>query len=172
MLIGGNWKKALPPAFVLLSGIAIFAFPMIYTRISAADRSSIERTVGNEQHVLRNGWDGSDYSDLATMPDTIVLQIANADVTDKTLEYIRGMSRLRELDLSDTQITDAGLAVIGQLESLESLRLRGTQITDEGFRAHLLNHPKLRQLNLQGTSVTPAAVSDWKAAGEGRRALQ
>ena len=171
-VIRGAWKKALTPTLVLLAGIAIFAFPMIYTRMSAADRSSIERTVGDEEHVLRNGWDGTDYSDLAGMPNVIVLQIANPDVTDTTLEYIVGMSELRELDLSDTQITDAGLAIIAQLGSLDSLRLRGTQITDAGFRAHLMNHPKLRRLNLQGTLVTTETVSAWKSAGEGRRALQ
>jgi hypothetical protein len=34
----------------------------------------------------------------------IVLQIADADVTDQTLDHLAGMANLRELDLNDSQI--------------------------------------------------------------------
>jgi hypothetical protein len=98
--------------------------------------------------------------------------MANADVTDQTLEYLRNLQRLRELDLNNTQVTDRGLLVLKELPSLESLRLQNTRITDQGFQECLSQKESLRQLDLRGTEVSPDTVRLWREAKSGRRALR
>ena len=102
-------------------------------------------------------------------PDTVVLQMANPDVTDETLQYLEGMSRLRELDLNDSQITDAGLPLLGRLPALQILRLRKTRITDQGFREHLAGKSTLLELDLRQTEVTSKTLRAWKAENKDQR---
>ena len=54
-----------------------------------------------------------------------MLQMANPDVTDRTLESLKGMKALKELDLNDTQVTDAGLDILSDLPALEACGWRG-----------------------------------------------
>ena len=60
--------------------------------------------------------------------------MANADVTDGTLESLKEMKALQELDLNGTQVTDAGLKILKELPSLTRLRLAHTKISDQGFQ--------------------------------------
>ncbi|MFZ0791859.1 MAG: hypothetical protein WAM94_19775, partial [Chromatiaceae bacterium] len=82
------------------------------------------------------------------------------------------LKQLRELDLNDTQVTDSGLALLAALPTLERLRLARTRITDAGFNEHLVPRPGLVELDLRGTQVTKEAISAWRAAKPGRRALR
>ena len=93
-----------------------------------------------ELHVTLTGWDRHRPSTPAFCagPAVVVLQMANPDVTDDTLDYLSGMAQLRELDLNDTAVTDAGLAKLARLGTLQSLRLKDTAITDAGFRDTVL----------------------------------
>ena len=94
-----------------------------------------------------------------------VLQMANSpDVTDQTLESLRGLKALKELDLNDTQMTDAGLVVLRDLPSLERLRLARTGVTDRGFRDALFDKDSLMQLDLQGTQVSHETMRAWRDA--------
>ena len=70
--------------------------------------------------------------------EVTVLQLANPDVTDATLESLRDMKVLRELDLNGSQITDAGLEILKGLPALASLRIARTKITDKGFAGRFL----------------------------------
>ena len=97
---------------------------------------------------------------------------ANQDVTDSTLLNLRGMTRLRELDLSGTQVDDDGLKELEPLKGLETLRLQGTRITDEGFRKWLQPREGLKQLDLRKTAVTKETGKAWRDAQAGRRLLQ
>jgi len=101
-----------------------------------------------------------------------MLQMANPEVTDATLEHLRGMKQLKNLDISNSKITDDGLKIIGELPALEELRLTRTAITDQGFRDHLLGKETLMKLDLAGTKVSRATVEEWRKAKPGRRALQ
>ena len=58
------------------------------------------------------GWDRDDYSILRLNPMSSVLQMANPDVTDESLESLHGDEKLQELDLNGTQVTDAGLKIL------------------------------------------------------------
>lgn len=61
------------------------------------------------------------------------LAIAEADITDKTLELVGKLKYLKELDLCKSKaITDAGIAKLEGLRKLEELVLGGTSVTDAG----------------------------------------
>ena len=104
--------------------------------------------------------------------DTVVLQRANADVSDDTLHNLSGMTKLRELDLNNSQVTDAGLAIIAALSALRDLRLARTKITNDGFCQHLFAKPGLVKLELTETSVASKTVREWKAENPERQALK
>jgi hypothetical protein len=125
--------------------------------------------VDNERHVTLTGWDRSDYDVLNTMRDVSVLQMANPDVTDQTLDLLKEMNQLIELDLNYTKVTDAGLATLRGLPALAILRLKATAVTDEGFRAHLLDKESLLELDLRETQVTSKTLREWKAKNSDKR---
>jgi len=171
-LVRGNASKAIKPLMVLMLGGALILGPAVLSQTMIVDLGPRETRVDDELHITLTGWDRNDYDSLTRRPETIVLQMANQDVTDQTLDYLADMSQLRELDLNDTQITDAGLAKLARLPALQSLRLRGTKITDDGFRRHIDDMPSLTQLDLRQTAVSAEAVELWKSGNENRRAFQ
>jgi hypothetical protein len=121
-----------------------------------------EQMVDGERRITLTGLADFDYATLQDKRDTVVLQMANADVSDQTLEYLRGMNRLRKLDLSGTRITDEGLRVLADLPGLQELYLARTAITDEGFRKYLAPREGLLKLDLTGTQVKGKTKRDWK----------
>ncbi len=165
-------KKSWIPLTTLFLGLGIAAVPPLYTRLMPVDLGPRERIVEGETHVTLTGWDRKDYSFLRQKPEIVVLQMANPDVTDATLDYLKEMKRLRELDLDDSGVTDAGLVVLAGLPALESLRLRNTKVSDKGFAESLAPRDGLKQLDLRGTGVSREAVQTWKDAKSGRRALR
>jgi internalin A len=101
----------------------------------------------------------------------VVLQMAKPDVTDLTLESLKGMKRLKELDLSGTQVTDVGLEILKDLPALSALRLARTKITDKGFRSALFEKESLMMLDLQHTQVSSETAKAWHDAKPGRRVM-
>jgi hypothetical protein len=166
-------RRAAAPLLGLLLGGVILAVPygVNYYEQRFVDLGPRERIVDGELHLTLTGWDGTDYAVLRTKPQTVVLQMANENVTDETLQNLRGMAQLRELDLNDTKITDEGLRTLSELPRLETLRLRGTPITEEGFRQFLLPMASLKELDLRQTKVTSKTVREWRAAQPDRKAL-
>ena len=79
-------------------------------------------------------------------------------VNDAALDQLKGMTHLKELDLSLTGITDAGLAKLKELTALETLELYKTNVTDAGL-AHLEGLKKLKELNLARTAVTDKGLA-------------
>jgi hypothetical protein len=174
VFIPWHWQKARRGAAIL--GGAALVITGVYT-VNAlhnrfADLGPRDKIVDGERHLTLTGWDRTDYAVLTTKTDAVVVQMANADVTDETLEYLRGLGRLRELDLNDTQVTDAGLRVLATLPALETLRLRGTKVTDAGFKEHLAPLERLRELDLRETAVTGPTARSWKAARPERKVLR
>lgn len=172
MLAGKRFGRLKPPVAVLLVGIALVIGPAVISRSMAVDLGPRETIVNNERHISLTGWDGDSYGFLSSRQDTVVLQMANSDVNDATLQHLTGMTGLREVDLNDSMISDAGLATLATLTSLERLRLRATKITDAGFTEHLAGLPNLMQLDLRETAVSAEVVEAWKAAKAGRRVMQ
>jgi hypothetical protein len=160
------------PVMLLGIAIVIIAVPFAVNTFarSYVDLGPRERVVDGDVHITLTGWDQTDYSVLRTKPETVVLQMANPDVTDETLDLLKGMTRLRELDISNSAVTDAGLAALTGLP-LERLRLARTSVTDAGFKDHLAGVDTLTMLDLSGTGVRPETIDAWKKARPGRKAL-
>jgi len=166
-----HWPKTKPPALTVLFGLVLMTIPPVYTRFMPVDLGEYDQMVAGERHLTLTGWNKTDYSVLAARPDTVVLQMANADVTDETLRYLAALKQLRELDLSDTKVTDAGLAKLSENPKLETLRLSRTAIGDPAFDAALDKLPALKQLDVSASKVTPERAQKWMDAGPGRMAL-
>ncbi len=172
LFIPMHWHRAALPFGVMLLGGAVFAFPYVYNRLVPVDLGPHEKIVDGELHLGLTGWDRKDYSILKSKQKVVDLQMANGDVTDDTLEYLKGMSALKTLDLRNTKITDEGLRILKDLPSLETLYLANTAITDQGFREHLFDKESLRRVDLKGTQVTPDTIKAWREADKKRRVMQ
>jgi hypothetical protein len=165
-----HWSRGKKPAFVLLLAWVVTAVPygINWYQEHYASLGPREKMVDGERHITLTGWDGTDYSILRQKPDTVVLQMANPDVNDATLDNLRDMTKLRELDLNGTQVTDEGLKRLAALPGLQELRLARTRITDAGFHEYLAPKESLRKLDLTGTEVKGKTKREWKKAQPGR----
>lgn len=167
-----HWSTARRPFLLGLVGLVAAATPPTLNRLLPVDLGPRDVLVEGERHLTLTGWDRQDYGILRDRGDTVVLQMANPDVTDETLVLVTGLEALRELDLSNSAVTDAGLARIADLPRLERLRLAGTRVTDAGLQTHLATHPALKELDLSRTQVSMEAIAAWRGARPGRRALR
>jgi hypothetical protein len=174
VFVSAHFRKSVAPLVVfLISGVLLGApYAINYYHENFGGLGPREKIVNGELHITLTGWDGTDYSFLEQKRATVVLQMANPTVTDETLNYLRGMDQLRELDLNDTQVTDKGLIVVAGLPRLEELRLARTKISDEGFRKHLRAKDSLLKLDLTGTKVKGKSKREWKKAKAGRDYLE
>ena len=169
---GRHPRKGAAPLILFLLSILVAAMPALYTLFVPLDLGPLENIVDGQRHLTLTGWDRKDYSILKLKPDVVVLQMANPDVTDKSLESLQEMQKLQELDLSGTQVTDAGLKILKDLPALSKLRLARTKITDQGFHNTLFAKDSLMQLDLSGTQVGRETVQAWRNAKSGRKAMQ
>jgi hypothetical protein len=166
------WRKGLVPLALISCGLIVTSFPLAYRALVPVDLGPREKIVDGQRHITLTGWDRKDYGFLGSKYDVVVLQMANPDVTDQTLELLRKMDHLQELDLNNTQVTDAGLKVLKDLPALRSLRLKNTKITDPGFRESLAGKGSLMQLDLSGTAVSKETAQAWCKDRDGRRVLR
>jgi hypothetical protein len=158
-------RRAWAPLLVLLIGLAVAAAPIVVNRYFATiDLGEREKVVDGERHLTLTGWDKTDYGLVRQKPDTVVLFMANPDVTDATLEHLRDLKQLRELDLNDTRVTDEGLKVLAGLSALEVLKVARTKATPEGVQQHLLAHPRLKELDVRGLNVPTKVLREWRNA--------
>jgi hypothetical protein len=97
--------------------------------------------------------------------------MANDDVTDQTLEHLKGLKQLHTLDLSNTHVTDDGLRVLKELPRLKILFLNGTKVTDDGVRQSIFPIETLTDLSLLRTKVTKKTRDEWRAAKQGRKVI-
>jgi Leucine Rich repeat len=164
-------RGGLPLALVVVC-LLVAVIPALYTLYVPLDLSAREKVVNGEKHLTLTGSDPKDAPDLKLKDDVTVLQMANPDVTDISLEPLRKMKVLKELDLNGSQITDAGLEVLKELPALNSLRIARTKITDKGFRSALLNKESLMRLDVEGTGISRETIQAWRDAKPGRRAMQ
>lgn len=162
--IGRHFRKALAPLLVFLlgAGLAGGTWGANYYYAHHASLGPREKMVDGERHIALTDWDGDDYEILTAKPDTVVLQMANPNVTDQTLDYLQAMTGLRELDLNYTQVTDEGLRTLSQLPRLRILRLRKTRVTDQGFRDYFGDKDSLLEVDLRETTVASKTLRDWK----------
>jgi hypothetical protein len=167
-----HFPKARWPLVLLIAGTAMFAFPPIYSALKPIDLGPFKTEEKGEVYLTLTGWDRSDYSVLFRHPEVVVLKMANPDVTDATLNFIKPMKKLRDLDLSGTAVTDQGLTVLAELPALEGLKLRNTKVTDQSLTGPIAAHKILKNLDLRGTKVNREAVTLWRDALPDRKAMR
>ena len=81
---------------------------------------------------------------LKAIPTLEILRLPHTGITDKGLQYLSDLPRLRELDVPRAQYndpnmdkdgySDEGLKAMSKCASLEHLSIGGAGITDEGIR--------------------------------------
>lgn len=97
---------------------------------------------------------------LAAMPQLEELDLStwNGSITDRGLEVLRHLPRLRRIQLCrQPHITDAGVAHLAKCDRLEIVDLMGTPTGDGAIRA-LADKPSLRNFKT-GQNVTPEGLS-------------
>jgi hypothetical protein len=100
----------------------------------------------------------ADIKNIDDFPYLKLLSLSETPVTDKSMEYIRGLANLEVLYLDNTQITDAGLKSIHNLPHLRFMNLANTKVTGEGFQ-YLINVPRLEDLILNDCPITDDSLS-------------
>lgn len=86
---------------------------------------------------------------------------ANIALEDEGLSHLRPLRSLDMLRVWDTKITDKGLEVVEYLPKLRWLYLSGTAIKGPGL-VHLKKVPLLRGLDLRATQITDASLKQLK----------
>jgi hypothetical protein len=158
------------PLILMLLGMVILAAPgpLDYAGWLKDTRPRIIEIDGRPTLTLTGAT--TDYSELERMPNLILLQMANREVTDEIVAKVAGLKELKELDLDSTQVTDAGLAALTKLP-LQVLRLEHTKVTTSGFQTHLAPIETLKTVYLRGTEVDYDVAKKWQKEKDGRRAI-
>jgi len=167
-----HWRKGLGPLALIVLGLVITGFPPTYQLLVPINLGPRERIIDGQRHITLTGWDRNDYTFLGSKHDVAVLQMANHDVTDRTLELLKGKNALKDLDLDNTQVTDVGLKILKDLPALNALHLRNTRITNQGFQEELARKESLQLLDLTGTHVSRETAQAWRKAKDRRRVLR
>jgi Leucine-rich repeat (LRR) protein len=97
--------------------------------------------------------DAGDLARLAEMARLKILNLAGTDISDETLENVRGLTSLERLDLSDTRISDKGIARLKGLARLQTLQLARTRITGAALESLTADH-NLTELSLAETQIS------------------
>lgn len=100
---------------------------------------------------------------LKDFPELEYLNVSAAEVTDGSLDGLRGARKLLFLNASSNRITDGGLRFLSGARNLETLNLSGiATITNQGL-SNLRGFRKLNELNVNSTSCTPDGAMALKA---------
>jgi uncharacterized membrane protein/YHS domain-containing protein len=94
------------------------------------------------------------------------LSLARTRVTDRSMEVVGEMPRLRRLDLRQTAIGDAGLARLRGHHALEELVIARAQLTDAAL-ATLLELPALERLWTWESGLSAEAIARLRAERPG-----
>ena len=99
----------------------------------------------------------SQLTNIAFLTGLESLDVEETDVSDKGLQALRGMNRLREIDLHSTMITGRGFKFLAQLPNLETINAGSNRIGDDGIE-YLIALKKLKELHLSRGGLTNQAL--------------
>ncbi len=94
---------------------------------------------------------------LSHLPGLEVLSLNN-QISDIGLKQLKGLKRLKVLELPRSKISDYGLTILKQLPKLERLDLSESKISDAGARTVATMH-SLRQVDVSGTLITDKGMA-------------
>lgn len=94
--------------------------------------------------------DATPLKRLMAFPNLERLYLIGGNASNEQLVYIKGLSRLRALDLTGTRVTDRGMACLCDLRELRELNISDRPVTDAGLR-YITNLTKLRSVTLSNT---------------------
>jgi hypothetical protein len=80
--------------------------------------------------VKSSAQDGDVARILSMLPHTTYVSLANTDISDEVMLYLRSMDQLQSLDLRNTAVSDAGMRNIVGIRRLQYLDISGTAITN------------------------------------------
>jgi len=164
-----HFKRAFLPLLVVLLGVVVSVAPYFFPDPPAAPIVE-QKDDGKHGTISGGGAEKSAADFIRENKDIAVLQMANRkDVTDDTLELLRGAPNLKELDLNDNPITDKGLEILATLPKLETVRIARTKATPEGVQKHILTSQTIREIDVGGLNVPSKALRDWKNADSQNR---
>jgi len=64
--------------------------------------------------------------------ETLKLDFTERELTDKGIKQLKGLTKLKTLNLSFSALTDDGLRHLSQLKNLENSIVEGTNVTAKG----------------------------------------
>ena len=99
----------------------------------------------------------ADLAVIASLTDLEQLDLRLTTIGDEGVVHLKGLKRLRFLNLFRTRTGDAGLKTIGGLPDLETLLIGGTRITNEGL-AHVSRLARLKKLSVFDTQIGDAGL--------------
>jgi mono/diheme cytochrome c family protein len=103
--------------------------------------------------ILGTRFGDKDLAEFVAVSEHItVADFSRTGITDRSMNTIADMTRLRVLRLTHTGITDATLLRLGGLDQLQSLNLFGTSVTPAALPA-ISRLPKLEHLYAGQTSI-------------------
>ena len=85
------------------------------------------------------------------------MDLDGTKITNGGLKHLKGLTRLKDLDLAHTIVSNAGLKDLKGLAHLEILGLSGTNVTDAGLK-YLEDLPQLRWVGLCELTITDAGL--------------
>jgi uncharacterized membrane protein/mono/diheme cytochrome c family protein len=94
-----------------------------------------------------------------------VLDLSRTAVTDRSVNVIAAMTRLRVLRLADTAVTDVTLLRLGSMNQLESLNAYGTDVTPAVLKT-IAKLPKLLHFYAGQTRIQPGPSVPGGLAGK------
>lgn len=129
------------------------------------DLSDLDRCGDDDLAVVATLGELEDLQ-LNRMAPTNRGQFVRVFLTDRVLDHVAGLTRLKGLGLSGNRISDEGLAKLANLQALETLDLSETPITDAGLSA-LVGLKGLKTLRVEDTKVTRQGIARFQQVRPG-----
>ena len=105
-----------------------------------------------------NAIDDASLAEISTHKTLLSLKLCWVPkITEKGLNMLSGLSKLKDLDLKATSLKNSKLAFLKGMPNLKTLILEDTGISDEAAK-QIANNPELVELHVSGTNVSDKSV--------------
>jgi internalin A len=126
-------------------------------KVKVDDKSPNMPVIGVDVNHLQ--FTDADMKVLSAFVHLQELNISGNSITDKGLDPLTGLKKLRKLSLLLTKVTDAGLKKVAVHKELQDLNLNHTPVTDKGLK-ELAPLQDLRGLWLGRTKITDEGMKE------------